>query len=132
MNSIKPSDKRISYSGRINFADENAPVLYYAGSSASFRFKGTALTVKINAVNYWGELSLGAVIDGKQCSVRLSSDNNGRDIDVAIAEKLEDTVHSAAIYKQHAANQLLTLKGFEIDGELLEAPEKPRLKMEVK
>lgn len=131
MNSIKMSDKRISYSGRINFDDENAPVFYYAGSSASFRFKGTALTVKINAVIYWGELSLGAVVDGKQCSVKLSAENNGKDIDVVIAENLENTEHNVTIYKQHAANQLLTLKGIEIDGEMLDASEKPKLKMEV-
>lgn len=131
MNNVMPSDKRISYSGRIDFSDVNAPVLYYAGSCASFRFKGTALNVKINAVIYWGELSLGAVIDKKQCSVKLSAENNGKDIIVTVAEDLEDAVHDVVIYKQHAANQLLTLKGFEIEGEMLDAPEKPKLKMEV-
>ena len=131
MNNVMPSDKRISYSGRIDFSDVNAPVLYYAGSCASFRFKGTALNVKINAVIYWGELSLGAVIDKKQCSVKLSAENNGKDIIVTVAEDLEDAVHDVVIYKQHAANQLLALKCFEIEGEMLDAPEKPKLKMEV-
>ncbi|MGN0552328.1 MAG: electron transporter RnfD [Oscillospiraceae bacterium] len=130
MNSVMPSDNRISYTGRIDFSDADAPVLYYAGSCAAFRFKGTALAVKLNAVIYWGELSLGAVIDGKPQSVRLDPENNGKDIEVTITDSLEDTVHDVVIYKQHAANQLLTLKGFVIDGELLEPAAKPKLKIE--
>lgn len=131
MNSIMLSDERISYSGRIDFSDRNAPVMFYAGSSASFCFKGTALNVKLNSVIYWGELSLGVVIDGEQHSVRLYSENNGKDIEVTVADGLENKEHSVVIYKQHAANQLLTLKGFEVDGELLAPPKKPMLKFEV-
>ncbi|MGN0603709.1 MAG: electron transporter RnfD [Oscillospiraceae bacterium] len=130
MNKIMPSDKRISYTGRIDFSNADAPTLFYAGSCAAFRFKGTYLAVKLNSVIYWGELSLGAVIDGKQQSVRLYPENNGKDIEVTISDCLEDTVHEVVIYKQHAANQLLTFKGFVIDGELLEPAQKPKLKIE--
>lgn len=128
LNNILPSDKRINYTGRIDFTDENAPVFYYAGSCAAFRFEGTEFSVKINSVVYWGELSLGIVIDGELKCERLDPENNGKD--VVITRKIPDGIHNIVIYKQHAANQLLSIKGFAVEGELLEPAAKPALKIE--
>lgn len=125
---ILPSDKRINYTGRIDHSDENAPVFYYAGSCAAFRFEGTGFSVKINSVVYWGELSLGIVIDGELKCERLDPENNGKD--VVITRTVPDGVHNIVIYKQHAANQLLSIKGLAVEGELLEPAAKPALKIE--
>jgi hypothetical protein len=128
---IKPSDPALSYMGRIDFSDNDAPKMFYAGSSVSFAFKGTCVKAHIVNTSYWGELGLGAVIDGKVVTFPLSPENNGKEVEITLAENLPDANHTVIIYKKHAANELLVLTGIEIDGVLLEKPQKPTLKMEV-
>lgn len=128
---FKPSDPHIAYMGRIDHSDPDAPAFFYAGSQIKFNFKGTSLKISVVNQSYWGELSLGVIIDGEMIKIPLSPENNGREVLLTAAEDLSDTAHEVTVYKKHAANQLLVFKGIETDGVLLEKPVLPQLKMEV-
>ena len=64
-----PDNEKINYMGRIDFSDPKAPVFYFAGSQILFNFSGTSLKVKLNNHTVWGEVSLGAIIDGEMIKV---------------------------------------------------------------
>ena len=130
---IKMNDPNISYMGRIDFSDAEAPAFYFAGSQVRFKFTGTAVTVRINNKNVWGNVSLGYVVDGRLGCVPMDYNNNGKDVDLKIAGALEEnTEHTIIIYKRYAANQMFSLKGIEIEnGELVPDDVKYDLKMEV-
>lgn len=128
---FKPSDPHIAYMGRIDHSDPDAPAFFYAGSQIKFNFKGTSLKISVVNQSYWGELSLGVIIDGEMIKIPLSPENNGREVLLTAAEDISDTAHEVTVYKKHAANQLLVFKGIETDGVLLEKPVLPQLKMEV-
>lgn len=127
---ISPENSCLRYMGRIDRSDRNAPRFYYAGSCVILRFKGTELGAVINNKTAWGNLSLGAVIDGEIYKAPLDPANDGADTSLVLAENLPDKEHTAAIYKMHAANHAFTLKGIDIGGELLPPPEAPELKIE--
>lgn len=123
-------DKKINYYGRIDEKDDGA-YFYFASSSAELKFKGTEISVVINNRTSWGSVSLGYVIDGREGRVPLSRDNDGKDVTLQIANCLEpDTEHTLIIYKRYAANHSFALKKIITDGEILEAPVKPALKLE--
>lgn len=128
---IKADNNSLAYMGRNDHISPDEVRMYYAGSQVRFSFRGTRVKVLINADVYWGELALGVILDGEMIKLPLSAENNGKDISLTIAENLADAEHSVIIYKKHAGNMLLKFKGIEIDGELLEKPELPELKMEV-
>ncbi len=127
---IMHDDKRVLYMGRYDrTADETR--LYYAGSQIKLRFRGTSLSMSFLASVMWGNVSIGAVIDGKITAVPLIAENNGKEITVPIAGGLENREHDAVIYKRHSSNYYLFVRGFETDGEFLEPEPLPELKIEV-
>ena len=126
-----PDDSNIAYMGRIDFTRPTEPKFFYAGSQVLFNFRGKYLRIIINNTVLWGELSLGVILDGEHIKLPLSSENNGEDITITIAEKLEDTKHEVIIYKKHAGNQFFTLKGIDVDCYIFDKPKLPKLKMEV-
>ena len=105
--------------------------LFYAGSLAKLKIRGTCLKAVINSGILWGSLNLGVVIDGEMRGIPLSPENNGKDITVTAAEGLSDGEHTVIIYKRHAANQTLSFKEFETDGEFLAPEPLPEMKIEV-
>ncbi len=128
---VTPDNDKLVYMGRIDFSNKTVPRFFYAGSQILFKFKGTGFSVKINNRSTWGTLSLGAVIDGKMYSGLISSENDGKDVFVEITKDLPNTAHDVVIYKKFAANHAFSFLGIELDGELLEKPELPELKIEV-
>lgn len=127
---ISHSDERALYMGRRDVS-ENGTNLYFAGSQAIVKFKGTRLDVSFNSTALWGKLQLGVVTDGKMSGIPLLYENNGRDITVSAADNLTDDIHTVIIYKRHAGNQTLCIQGFETDGEFLAPDPLPELKIEV-
>ncbi len=127
---ISCNDEKILYMGRRD-TDENGVKLYYAGSQAIVKFRGTRLDVTFNSTALWGKLHLGIVTDGKMSGIPLLYENNGRDVTAAAAENLSEGEHTVIVYKRHAANQSLSIKGFETDGEFLAPDPLPSLKLEV-
>lgn len=130
MLTIKPNDKRLSYEGRIALSEEGA-VMYYPGSSVTMRVNAENIGFILNERRSWGTLSVGLIVDGEpQKPIRLEKENIGKDTEYSF--DLSGGEHIVTVYKVHAGgNHILTFKGFELDGELLDAPEKPKLKLEV-
>lgn len=128
---IKPSDTRLSYSGRVDFDNPDAPMLVFVSSSVSFRFKGTSVKVKlINKRSCWSN-RLGLIIDGVQSAVLLNEDE--AEHTYTLAENLTDDEHEVILFKRQDIAHIVTLLGFEFnDGaELLEPPARPQRRIEV-
>lgn len=126
---IHAKNPAISFMGRIDSSADQAQFIY-AGSHAAINFKGTSAAVKIKNYTYWGQVSLGYVLDGTVGKIMLDKNDNGKDLTLTIAENIQDTEHSLIIFKKSAGNQLFYFDGFEIDGELLAPPAQPKLKLE--
>ncbi len=94
---ILHNDEKVLYMGRRDVTDSETR-LYYAGSQAIVKFRGTCLSVTFNSTAFWGRLQLGTVIDGQMSGVPLVYENNGRDVTVTVAENLTDGEHTAVIY----------------------------------
>ncbi|HBI85440.1 MAG TPA: electron transporter RnfD [Ruminococcus sp.] len=127
MNTIRPSDKRLQYMGRIDFTDPDAPDFIWAGSLVQFAFTGDALTFVIeNHISYNG-LQLGCILDGKEHTVALGDADNRYDIPVDGAGR-----HKCILFKRQDSTHHFVLRGIEIaDGaDLCELPPLPARKME--
>ncbi|MDO5125041.1 MAG: GDSL-type esterase/lipase family protein [Ruminococcus sp.] len=125
---IDADDKNISYMGRIDFSNKKSPIIYFAGSSITIRFKGTAIGAVIVNHRFYNIMELGAVVDGKESKIRFSEDD--KEICLEIAENLDDTEHEVVLFKRQDATHYFEFKGFAIDGEILPAKPKPTRKIE--
>lgn len=127
---ILHSDPKTVCMGRTEASDRGVK-LYYAGSQAIVKIRGTRLSVTFNSTALWGQLFLGVVTDGKMSGIPLEYENNGKDVTVSAAEGLPEGEHTIIIYKRHAANQILEIKAFETDGVFLDPDPLPERKLEV-
>ena len=127
---IPHNDEKVLYMGRTEAAEDKTG-LYFAGSQAIVKIRGTGLSVTINNTCYCHGNFLGVVVDGEMREVPLSADDNGKDITAAAVENLSDGEHTVIIYKRYAAAQLLFIKEFETDGEFLSPDPLPARKLEV-
>lgn len=128
---ISPTDK-MSYMGRIDFDDPNAPVFIWAGSNVRMRFKGTSVSAVIYNRRFFNKMSLGYVIDGKVCSADFGDESEWeKEYCVTLADSLEDTEHEIVLFKRQDASHYFKFLGFIIDGEVLDAPVLPKRKIEV-
>lgn len=127
---IRFDDNRIAYTGRIDMKEDGA-YFYFASSQAEIRFKGTEVSVTVNNTTAWATICLGYVIDGRMGKVPMPRSNDGKDVVYQLANSLEpDKEHSLIIYKRMAAQHAFALKGISVDGEVLDAPVLPELKLE--
>lgn len=127
---ISHSDEKVLYMGRTDITSEETR-LYFAGSQAAVKIRGTKLLVTINNTCFIPGSFIGVVIDGKMNCVPFNSDCSGKDITLTAAENLDDGEHTVIIYKRYAANQMLFIKSFETDGEFLVPDPLPERKIEV-
>ena len=127
---ISHCDEKALYMGRSDRTEEETK-LFHAGSQVKLKFRGTSLSVNFNASVIWGSVSLGTVIDGVVGMIPLTQENNGKDITAFAAEGLPEGEHTAIIFKRHASNLVLNIKGFETDGEFLAPDPLPELKIEI-
>lgn len=133
---ISCKDNRLCYTGRIdhNSSDETNRFIY-AGSSVSFKFKGTyAAAVIANTMMSANEMSLGALVDGRLIKAVFDNgwDNHNKQT-VVIAKGLDDKEHTVTIFKRQAAYHRFEFYGVELNegAELLAYEKKYALKMEV-
>lgn len=127
---IRFDDKKIAYTGRIDVKDDGA-YFYYASSQAEVRFRGTEISAVINNTTAWATICLGYVIDGRMGKVPMPRANDGKDTVYQLANSLEpDKEHTLIIYKRMAAQHSFAIKSITTDGEFLDAPEMPALKLE--
>lgn len=127
MQTIKPSDKRLQYMGRIDFSNPDAPDFYWAGSLTQFAFSGDKLTLIIeNYVSYNG-MQLGCILDGKELTVTLDQADNCYEIPVCGAGR-----HTCIVFKRQDSTHHFVLREIRLaaEGALLELPPLPALKLE--
>lgn len=123
--------EKISYSGRIDFSDTNAPVFVFPGSSAYMLFTGASLKVLIKNNHGYLDNYLGYIIDGMQKKVLLSNDNMIHEI--VLADDMEENKkHEVIIFKRQDACHEFTFYGFIMSKRsiLHEPYKKPRRCME--
>ncbi|MDE6149749.1 MAG: electron transporter RnfD, partial [Ruminococcus sp.] len=125
---IEADDKNISYMGRVDFSNPKAPLIIFAGSNITIRFKGTAVGAVIVNHHFYNIMDLGVVVDGKEDRIRF--EDNEKEIYLNIDESLEDAEHEIILFKRQDATHYFEFKGFAIDGELLPAIPKPIRKIE--
>lgn len=125
---IEADDKSISYMGRIDFSNPKLPLMIFAGSNITIRFKGRAIGAVIVNHPYYGIMELGTVVDGKEGKIRF--DEKDEEVYLPIAENLEDTEHEVVLFKRQDATHCFEFKGFAVDGEPLGAKPKPVRKIE--
>ena len=113
-----PSDPSLSYMGRIDFSDPNAPVFYWPGSLVQFRFTGKTLRLLIENRSYdagnGNGLSLGFLLDdGKPQKLALSPENGIVQTVTVAAES--DGLHSIRIWKREDGSHSFTLRGIKTE-----------------
>lgn len=127
---VLPNNKKIQYSGRIDYERAEAPILIYPSSFVTFRFTGTSCKVILeNKQIYWNNY-LGYILDGKQDKIELQSE--GLEC-LTLADGLDDTEHTLLLFKRMDNCHTITLYGFLFDKEakILKAEDKPNRKIEV-
>ncbi len=125
---IASTDQRLQYSGRMDQEGERKIVVFPC-SYVRVCFHGTDIRAVVdNKNNYWDNY-LGVLLDGVQTKVPLSNEPGKQTI--VLGENLEAKDHDLMLFKRQDACHEWGFYGFEIDGELLEIPQKPTRKIEV-
>lgn len=126
---IDADDSRLTYSGRIDWDDAKAPVLVYAATYVSIRFRGTCVKAYMdNARNCYFNF-MGIIVDGVESRVELQEDVH----EYVLCEGLSDTEHELMLFKRQDAAHYVTFRGFELEdtAEVLQAAALPQRRIEV-
>mgnify|MGYP006278023985 CR=1 FL=1 len=127
---IAPSDSKLQYTGRINFDNPNAPVMYWPGTYIEAKFTGTSLTIKLDDES--GDNFYNVFIDEAWENPVVIDCQPGM-TDYTIVEALKDTIHSVCLFRRtEGFSGPTTFLGFVLDvNESLVSPDpKPRRKIE--
>ena len=107
-----PDDPGVTYTGRIDFANLEAPVLISAGSYLSFEFSGTSCTVLMNYSSEDDGYAYIAVECDNKYLGRIRID--GEQDKYQVVSELKDTVHTLRICKAtEAITGNIVFKGIE-------------------
>ncbi len=119
--------------GRIDPGGSSGPVLYYAGSYLSARFRGSVLRLNVSDEGGWNERAneVGFVVDGELSICPLIKGGARQTLEVVCGPG----EHDLEIYKLQGPGNgrgSLTLHGLDLglDGELLPPPTLPARKLE--
>lgn len=127
---ISPTHSALQYSGRIDFADPEAPEFVYPCSYIKMRFTGTFVKISVeNHRSYWSSY-LGFILDGRQDKIKLPDE--GRAV-LELADGMEDTVHELLLFKRMDSCHIFRFFGFEVSDNavLYQSEEKPARRIEV-
>lgn len=129
MKQILPSDSQLTYMGRIDFDNPDAPVFVHPCSCVMLRFRGSSIACNITNIHSFYENSVGVVLDGQQKKFVL---NDSDTTELVLGEGLSDDIHELILFKRMDACHHFVLNSFQLpeNGELLAAPQLPVRKME--
>jgi hypothetical protein len=127
---ILPDDQALQYSGRIDFSNQEEPVLIYPCSYIAVRFTGRTCKVIIKNKRFYWTNYLGYIIDGKQGKIELPEEVQ---VCLTLDDNLEDKEHTILLFKRMDACHIITFCGFVIQKEakIFRSEEKPSRKIEV-
>lgn len=126
---ITADNENLSYMGRIEFDNPEAPKFFYAGSNVTMRFIGTEVSVKLRNYRFYNKMELGFLIDGRED--KFSIDKNDEEIQIKIVDGLEYKEHTITLFKRQDATHYFEFFGFVIDGEVLAPMPKYERRIEV-
>ncbi|WP_281637207.1 SGNH/GDSL hydrolase family protein [Flavobacterium marginilacus] len=119
---IKPSDKSITYMGRVKLAQDSA-CFYWPGTSAAINFKGSRISASLKSRNEVGYFY--AIIDNDaEHAFKFKSDT--MKTTVSLASGLSSGNHTLQLYKLSNNTSENIFYGFQIDGKSkINTPNKP-------
>lgn len=119
---IKPSDKSITYMGRVKVAQDST-CFYWPGTSATINFEGSSIAATLKSNNEVGYFY--AIIDNDiERPFKFESGTSKKTI--SLASDLSKGKHSLQLYKLSNNTSENIFYGFEIDGKAkINTPKKP-------
>lgn len=95
---VPANNHKLQYDGRIGFDQKQKASFYYAGTSMTFRFKGTDLGVRFQEDNYGPANSFGFKIDGSpEIPIQLVA---GTTQNYVVAVGLANKCHKVVMYRR--------------------------------
>ncbi|WP_330415001.1 hypothetical protein [Blautia sp. OF03-13] len=128
---INPDNKKIRYSGRIDWANPKEPIWVYPCTSVEFKFTGKYLKIFLRNKNEYWQNYLGCILDGVQSCYYLDNEKEN-EIEIRVPEN-ENGEHHVLFFKRQDSCHEMHILGFEIEdgAKLLELPDAPTRKIEV-
>ena len=128
---IDPDNKKIRYSGRINWTNHKEPIWVYPCTSAEFKFTGRYLKIFSKNKNEYWQNYLGCILDGVQSCYYLDNEKEN-EIEIRVPEN-ENGEHHVLFFKRQDSCHEMHIFGFEIEdgAKLLELPDAPTRKIEI-
>lgn len=128
---IFPDDKRLVYSGRIDWSDPKRPIWIYPATFVKLRFTGESLSVRVSNKNLCWNNYIGFIADGEQSKQLINKDGETH-LSLEL-RPVSGGVHNVLMFKRQDACHELTILDFELadGGELLDAEPLPKGCMEV-
>jgi hypothetical protein len=131
---VSPDDKRLLYTGRIDFSDARAPVITWPETAIAANFTGTSLAVTLddqNGKNYFNVFIDGDGVGDRGAPLILQADQGSKTY--VVASGLAPGKHSFLITKRTEGEEGATVvRGFELadGGQLLAPPAAPARRIE--
>lgn len=112
-NIISPSNPALTYCGRIDFTDKEAPVFVYPYSSISVIFTGRSISIMLRNHHVCWENNLGFIINGVQGRVCLPEESDT--VTLLLEDKLSEGEHELFLFKRQDACHYFEFLGFELE-----------------
>ncbi len=122
--------EELVYSGRIDRRNRKRPEFIFPASSLEFRFFGRKAVLALENRNVYWNNYVGAIVDGVQKCWILKKEGQ---TEISFLEEEQDGVHSVLFFKRQDSCHEIRLCSLLVSdgGRMLEAPEKPKRKIEV-
>ncbi len=127
---VELNNKRLRYSGRVDWRNPGRPEFVFACTSLRFRFWGRSAVLTVENRNVCWENFAGAIVDGVQKKWCL---NRAGETVVRLVEEDEEGEHEVLFFKRQDGCHEMVLKELELSegSRLLALPEKEARRMEV-
>lgn len=112
---INPDNKKIRYSGRIDWANPKEPIWVYPCTSVEFKFTGKYLKIFLRNKNEYWQNYLGCILDGVQSCYYLDNEKEN-EIEIRVPEN-ENGEHHVLFFKRQDSCHEMHILGFEIEDE---------------
>ncbi|MGN0203714.1 MAG: electron transporter RnfD [Coprococcus sp.] len=128
---IMPDDKRLTYSGRIDWSNPKAPVFVFPCTSVKMKFTGERIKIFVKNKNAYWDNYLGCILDGIQTMVALPKEGEVV-LDIPVSQT-DQQIHDVLLFKRQDACHEMAFLGAEIgeNERLLPAEEKNNRRIEV-